>query len=290
MNHIFTGKRKGLSPILATVILIGITVAAGGAVYAIWTGSSTQASSSNVIRVDSLTAVKGSNHADFAITVTNSGSTPWKAIEVWVAKEATGRPILYEELHEMANGLGCTSDGKECNTDNPLRTEAIGTLNDGFGVGIGRKFVLKIDEDPLDTKGAPASRPVAIEVPTSFNVGTDPLNDLDSKWKGGAAADCSTTLIDTDGDAGGDKPGCTVRTTKALTEPIGAGKSMRFYADLILSNTLSSATKDGLKLRTNEQLLPAFVSVGDELVVNIRTIGINNEEAQIQTVVQVTGV
>jgi hypothetical protein len=76
----------------------------------------------------------------------------------------------------------------------------------------------------------------------------------------------------------------------ALAEPIGAGKSVRFYADLLLSNTLSSATKNGLQDRINEQLEPAFVNVGDELVVNIRAIGINNEEAQMQTVVQVTGV
>jgi flagellin-like protein len=283
MNNILTRKRKGISPILATVILIGITVAAGGAVYTIWTGTSAQASSSNTIRVDSLTAVKGSNHADFSITVTNSGSTPWKAIEVWVSKEATSRPILYEELHEMAQGTDQTG-----NTANPLRTEAIGTTSDGFGVGIGRKFILKIDEDPSSTAGAPATRTVAIEAPASFAVGTDNLKELDSKYVGSTT--CTDNLIDTDGTGGGDRDGCTVRTTMALTEPIGAGKSVRFYADLLLSNTLSSATKSGLETRINEQLAPTFVNVGDELVVNIRTIGINNEEAQMQTVVQVTGV
>ena len=280
-----TRKRRGLSPLLATVILLGVTVAGGGAVYSIYTGSSSAVSSSNVIKVTSVTAVKGSNHADFAITVTNAGTNPWKQIDVWVGKEATGRPILYEELHEMATGL--TESG---NTDNPLRAEAIGTVSDGFGVGIGRKFILKIDDDTDTQKGAPAKRTVAVEAPTTFAVGTDTLHELDSKWKGGSAADCSTTKIDTNGDGTGDKAGCDVRTTKAITTPIGPGQSVRFYADLLLSNTLSSTTLAGLNARVNEQLQPAYVSAGDELVVNIRVITVDGEEAQMQTMVKVTGV
>lgn len=113
MGRIFTNrKRKGISPILATVILMGITVAAGGIVYSIWTGSSTSASSQNQIRVESVTAVKGSNHADFALTVGNIGTNPWKKVEVWVSKEATSRPLLYEELHEMAYGKSLGAGGK----------------------------------------------------------------------------------------------------------------------------------------------------------------------------------
>jgi len=283
MGRILTNrKRKGLSPLLATVILLGVTVAAGGAVYSVYTGSSTAASTSSVIKVDSLTAVKGSNHADFAITVTNAGSNPWKAIEVWVSKEATSRPILYEELHEMATGIGETG-----NTDNPLRAEAIGTLSDGFGVGIGRKFILKMDEDPSTTAGAPATRKVAIEAP-SFTVGTDVLQKLDAKFKGGAAGDC----VSEDPDGAGPltlETFCNVRTTKAITSPIGPGQSMRFYADLLLQNTLSSTTKTGLDTRISEQLQSVFVNVGDELVVNIRVVGVDGEEAQMQSVVKVTG-
>lgn len=276
-------KRRGLSPLLATVILLGVTVAAGGAVYSIYTGSSAAVSSSNVIKVDSATAVKGSQHADFAITVTNAGTNPWKAIEVWVGKEATGRPILYEELHEMVTGLGETG-----NTDNPLRAEAIGTLSDGFGVGIGRKFVLKIDEDADATKGAPASRKVAIEAP-NFTVGTDVLQKLDAKFKGGAAGDCVSEDPDGAGPLTTDTV-CNIRTTKALASPIGPGQSMRFYADLLLKDTLSSTTQTGLDIRVSEQLKPTFVTVGDELVVNIKVVTVDGEEAQMQTVVKVTGV
>jgi len=284
MGHILTNrKRKGLSPLLATVILIGVTVAAGGGVYSMYTGSSSAASSTNAIRVDSVTAVKGSNHADFAITVANGGTNPWKQIDVWVGKEATGRPILYEELHEMATGTDQTS-----NTDNPLRTEAIGVTSDGFGIGIGRKFVLKIDDDSDQLKGAPAKRTVALEGISAPSDGK--LNSIDSKWKGDAAADCSTTKIDTNGDGTGDKPGCDVRTTKDMKIPITPGQSMRFYADLLLSNTLSSSTLTGLNARVNEQLQPVSVNVGDELVVNIRVVTVDGEEAQMQTSVKVTGV
>jgi len=284
MNNILTGrKRKGVSPILATVILIGITVAAGGTVYAVWTGSSTAASSSNMIRVESLTAVKGSNHADFALTVTNIGSTPWKSMEVWVAKEATGRPLLYEELHEMAVGFSKSDSEAQSNIKNPLRVEAIGTLSDGFGVGLGRKFVL------LATDATYSERKVAIAAPSSFAVGTDNLTELDAKWKG-AGGDCSTTKADFDGNEIND-PGCSVKTGMKLSAPIAPGQSFRFYADLLLENpnSLSIDTRNILIGYTAGQLLPTSVNVGDEIVVNIKAVGTNNEEAQLQAVVKVTG-
>jgi len=285
MNHIMINrKRKGLSPILATVILIGITVAAGGAVYAIYTGSSTSASSSNVIRVDTLSAVKGSHHADFAVTITNVGSTPWKSMEVWIGKEATGRPILYEELHELAVGNSVSDTDAKKEIKNALRVDAIGTVSDGFGVGLGRKFVL------LASDATYSERKVALAVPSTFVVGTDNLTELDAKWKG-AAGDCTDTKGDFDGDGTADDAGCSIKTGMILSAPIAPGQSMRFYADLLLTSpaSLSSDTRTILNGYTAAQLLPAAVSVGDELTVNIKAVGINGEETQTQSVVQVTG-
>lgn len=293
MNNILTRKRKGLSPMLATVILIGVTVAAGGATYAIYTGSSTAATTSNVIRVDSATAVRGSNHGDFAITISNVGTNSWKKVEVWVAKEGTGRPILYEELHEMAYGKDQTS-GK---IDNPLRVDAIGALYDGFGVGLGRKFVVDTETKVGAGHGAVDDKKVPVAA-TGFTAGTDTLAKLDAKYKG-AASNCTATMLDKDGDGTGDTPGCEIRTMKKIDAPIAPGESMRFYADMLMNlpssvsaskTTLDSTTQTTLDGLTALQVKPAFVDSGDELVVNIKVVDLEGAEAQMQTIVRITGV
>lgn len=270
MGHILSRKKKGLSPLLATVILIGITVAAGGAVYSIYTGSSSSAASSNAIRVESVSAVKGSNHADFQVTVANVGSTPWKKLDVWIASEAGSRPILYETLHEVAQGTDINTD-----LENPLRPEAIAVSTDGVGLGLGRKF-------QLSTEGFPKERTVAIDtnaVKPDTDTDNSILDEIDAKFKG--TETCITT------DPG--KETCTIKYGKKLSEPIAPGQSMRLYADLILGNTLNLHSSTGLDKRTTESVHPVAVRVGDELTVNIKAVGVNGEEAQTQTVVKVIG-
>jgi len=270
-------RKKGVSPILATVILLGITVAAGGAVYAIWTGQSTQISASNLIQIDTVNAVKGSNHADFTITVKNIGTSPWKELEVWIGQEAGSRPILYEELHEIARG----DTSPTADLDNPLRAEALAVLSDGTPAALGRKFVMAIDDK------YPRSR----EVTAYPSAQVANLQTLDGKWSGPAVA-CNA-------DANGvlDGTQCTVFTGKKLKEPVAPGQTMRFYADILLPGHLRTSED------TPQEILgvvgtgnnPAgnpitSLNVGDELVVNVKAITVDGQEVQMQSVVRLIGV
>ena len=55
-------SRRAISPILATVVLLGITVVAGGLVFSVFSTGSTAASSADVIAIQNAQAIKGSDH------------------------------------------------------------------------------------------------------------------------------------------------------------------------------------------------------------------------------------
>jgi flagellin-like protein len=81
-----TGKRttnKAISPIIATIILIAITVAFGLVVYGIATGVAGSASSNTQLSVIQATLVQpSSGSASFSMTLKNSGSTPLNHLNV----------------------------------------------------------------------------------------------------------------------------------------------------------------------------------------------------------------
>lgn len=264
-NTLVSKKRKGLSPLLATVILIGVTVAGGGAVYSLYTGSSATAGASNAIQIEAVNAVKGSNHADFTATVKNAGTSAWKSLEVWVGKEAGSRPVLYEELHEAAAGTG----GE---IENPLRTEAIAVLSDGTPAALGRKFVLA-------TEGLPKQREVTA-YPSAQNAN---LKNLDGKWSG------STVNCASDTNTGLNGTQCTVYTGKRLSGPIEPGQTIRVYADMLLPGQIKS-TDIPASPGNNPMLNPIVdLRLGDELTVNVKAVTVDGQEVQAQTVVRLIG-
>jgi|GEM_PF-5037270 len=279
-NTLVNKKRKGLSPLLATVILLGVTVAAGGAVYSIYTGSSTAVSASNTIQVETVNAVKGSNHADLTATVKNVGTAPWKSLEIWIGKEAGSRPILYEELHEIARG-DASGD-----VDNPLRAEALAVLSDGTPAALGRKFVLETGTT------LPKSRDVTAYPSAQV---TD-LMDLDGKWSG-ATVTCASGA-DTKPDLDGIQ--CKVFTGKRLSAPIAPGQSIRVYADVLLPNQLRTTedtpseilgTLSGtLGVGNNPAGSPIIdLNVGDELTFNVKAVTVDGQEVQMQSVIRLVG-
>jgi len=279
-NTLVNKKRKGLSPLLATVILIGVTVAAGGAVYSIYTGSSTAASASNTIQIETVNAVKGSNHADFTATVKNVGTSPWKSLEIWVGKEAGSRPVLYEELHEIARG---DANG---DLDNPLRAEAIAVLSDGTPAALGRKFVLETG----------TSLPKSRDVTAYPSAQVTDLKALDGKWSG-ATVSCASGA-DTKTDLDGIQ--CKIFTGKRLSQPIAPGQTIRVYADMLLPNQLRT-TEDApseilvnlsgtLGTGNNPMGNPIIdLNLGDELVVNVKAVTVDGQEVQTQSVVRLIG-
>ncbi|MDG6907322.1 MAG: hypothetical protein JRN20_16235 [Nitrososphaerota archaeon] len=87
-NHtlLILKKKAGISPIVATIILIAITVAAGLVVYGIMNGVIGTASNNTQISVIQATLVQtsGSSGSSFSMTVKNSGSQPLNSVTVSV--------------------------------------------------------------------------------------------------------------------------------------------------------------------------------------------------------------
>jgi flagellin-like protein len=304
-NKKMFGNRRAVSPILATVLLLGITVVGGGLAYSLMAQGSNTASSQNIIVLENAQAIKGTSHSDLTATIKNGGSVPWKTIEMTVAKSDLAEPILYEALHE--NVQGCTTatcnDGILSSTgttakalDNPLRTQWLahldttggktGVPDKGEGISAGRKFVLSTSDssyrDTLVLNGTALAK-----IMTSV----DSTNNIDNALEGLVT---STTYVNVgplftalDSSNSGDvwckrttgtpfDITCKAFTHQKIAAPVQPGQSVQIYADAFTKSVT------GL----NNQ----FVQNGDGLVVNVVVTGENGSTARSQTVIKVVGI
>ena len=69
-------NKKAISPLIATIILIAITIAGGLVVYALFTSTASVASAKAQVQIDSMDLVKTSTGTVFTITVKNTGNKP----------------------------------------------------------------------------------------------------------------------------------------------------------------------------------------------------------------------
>lgn len=292
---------RGISPILATVVLLGITVVAGGLVFSIFTTGASTASTTNTIVIENAQAVKGSNHADLTATIKNGGSKPWTTIEMTVAKSDLSEPLLYESLHE--NVYGCAADCysstaliANTNLDNPLRAQWIASLDKtggttgiadtGEGISAGRKFVISTSDPSVRTVSIlngttiyeqmtnnPTTARTNSDIPTaSFCTPTTTSTSctnyfkaLDSSTKGEVYCKEVTSGFE-----------CKVATQQKISSPVGAGNSVQIYADAFTKSITGLDNQ--------------FVQSGDNLVVNIVTKNADGGDARVQTVIKVSGV
>jgi flagellin-like protein len=81
---IVKSSRKAISPLLATIILIAITIVGGLVVYSIFTSSAGTAGSQSSLQVvsDQLVVPTGGGSATWAITVKNQGNKPIQTMSV----------------------------------------------------------------------------------------------------------------------------------------------------------------------------------------------------------------
>jgi flagellin-like protein len=302
-NKMF-GKRRAVSPILATVILLGITVVGGGLAYSLMAQGSNAASSQNIITLENAQAVKGTSHADLTATIKNGGSKPWKTVEMTVAKSDLAEPILYEALHENVMGCktGTCNNGASGGTiegkiDNPLRSQWLahldisgGTANvvdKGEGISAGRKFVISTSESSYRDTLVPNGTALA-----KLMTSTVTNNNIDNALEGTVT---STSYVNVgalfkaldpsvDGDIwckrvnadASDGITCKVFTHQKISAPISPGQSVQIYADAF--------TKDVPGLNNQK------VQSGDALVVNIVATAEDGSTARYQTVIKVTGI
>ena len=78
---------KAISPLIATIILIAITIAGGLIVYALFTSTAGVASSKGQVAIESQDLVKAGTDVIFTVTVKSSGSKPADAINITLADE-----------------------------------------------------------------------------------------------------------------------------------------------------------------------------------------------------------
>lgn len=106
-SSIHAHRKKGISPILATIILIVITVVAGVMLYGFVTGFfSSSATANNANLEASLTMPSGAQAGTFVMTVKDAGTTSIKAINITL-NAPNGTPIF------EASWSGLVSPGQE---------------------------------------------------------------------------------------------------------------------------------------------------------------------------------
>jgi flagellin-like protein len=82
-------RSRGISPLIATIILIAITVVGGLLVYSIFTSTSNTMSAKALVSVETADLVKSSDgqQVQFSIVVKNTGNKPIQDLKVKLASE-----------------------------------------------------------------------------------------------------------------------------------------------------------------------------------------------------------
>jgi flagellin-like protein len=107
-------SRKAISPLLATIILIAITIVGGLVVYSIFTSSAGAAGSQSSVTIvsDQLVLPAGTSTATWAITVKNTGNKPIVMMDI----KLSGQGLTNNALPELCLPNSGTTLIKTCST------------------------------------------------------------------------------------------------------------------------------------------------------------------------------
>jgi flagellin-like protein len=97
-------SRRGVSPILAVIVLLGITVVAGGLVYSIFAQVSSTASESNIISVLETNLQVTNDHGSLSMTIKNAGTKSWKSVSINGFKGEVPAVIFYRPASWIVSG------------------------------------------------------------------------------------------------------------------------------------------------------------------------------------------
>ena len=152
--------RRAISPLLATVLLIGITVAAGGAIFAIYNEGSAGLGTGLNMRVDNANGIKTSSSSAIGITLRNTGSVPWETVTVTTGSGIIEDRVLFGSVLEV---IGNTDWDEEITV--PLIATAIANVTDADAsnaIAIGNTWFASTD--PVLTFDYDTD----IDIPTAF--------------------------------------------------------------------------------------------------------------------------
>lgn len=316
-NSLFS-KRRGVSPILATVILLGIAVVGGGLAFAVFSSGMTTASQNNVIAIENAQAVKGTGHADITATVKNAGGKPWQAIEMTVSKTELSEPILYESLHENVAGCndaaGTCQDGEDSDAsgaaggrDNPMRAQWIvaldkksgvdGDADPGEGAAVGRKLVFQSKDDlrtVLILNGTSVAPLFGGEDQNKETTLSQAMQDLGitactpSAAGGSFTGDCTAVFQALDSSTDGN-----IFCREGADGSDIAAECEVFTHTNLGDDPISSGESIYFYADAFTKEIPGLnnqiLRVGDNIVVNIAAEDVDGGSARVQTIIKVTG-
>jgi len=86
--HRILKQKRGISPLIATIILIAICIAGGALVYSIFFSTASTLNATGQLNVQSITLVKDtSGNTVFAMTIKNVSNKPFNSLNVTLASE-----------------------------------------------------------------------------------------------------------------------------------------------------------------------------------------------------------
>jgi len=104
-----TVKRRGISPLIATIILIAITVAGGLLVYSAFFSTAGVLSAKGQVAVENVKLVKETDgKVYFAITIKNTGNKPVSGLNVTLDGEATATVTLPGTALQPGQSVSCS--------------------------------------------------------------------------------------------------------------------------------------------------------------------------------------
>jgi flagellin-like protein/uncharacterized repeat protein (TIGR01451 family) len=148
--------RKAVSPLLATIILIAITVAAGLVIYNLFFSTAGVASQNLqcMVSVDLIRPGGTATYAVIAISVKNSGSVPITGITVqWIPEGLTSLQSLTLSWNPSVSGTSPLAPGQTASASTTFTTAANLPI-----VGKSYPFVVRVD-------GAGQSSTTSLSVP-----------------------------------------------------------------------------------------------------------------------------
>jgi flagellin-like protein len=86
--HRLIKHKRGISPLIATIILIAICIAGGALIYSIFFSTASTLNSTPQVNVQSISLVKDSSgNVAFSITIKNVGNKPLSSLNITLASE-----------------------------------------------------------------------------------------------------------------------------------------------------------------------------------------------------------
>ncbi|NIT99553.1 MAG: hypothetical protein GWN01_00995 [Nitrosopumilaceae archaeon] len=229
-------SRRGVSPILAVVVLLGITIAGGSIVFSVFGQASSTATESNAVSILDSNLQITNNHGSLSMTIKNTGTKSWESVSINAYKGEIPQVIFYRPASWIVSGTDAFLPSDPVFPSKLVDLEPSSSETSTV-IGIGN--LMFWGEEP--NKFGATSRTLW---PDATTFCTESYNKI--SWAD-AEGDCSD--------------GFQTYNGKEITKPIEPGDTIS-AASFVLTRQLENSV-------TGDPLPHEFVKKGDTLVISI---------------------